>query len=203
METKRKQKLTLALFDFDGTITKNDSMIKFIRFAAGDFKFLVGFTVLLPVLISYKLKLMSNHKAKEIVLCYFFKGWSEAKFVKMASEYSLNHIKKILRPEAVKKINWHRQNGHKVVVISASLECWLRPWCEANDLELIATKFEIKNGRISGKYLGKNCYGIEKANRIKELYDLSKYNKIYAYGDSKGDKEMLALADERFYKPFV
>lgn len=63
-------KQVLAFFDFDGTITKNDSMIKFIRFAAGDFKFLVGFTILLPVLISYKLKLMSNHRAKEIGLCF-------------------------------------------------------------------------------------------------------------------------------------
>lgn len=196
-------KQVLALFDFDGTITRNDSMIEFIRFAAGDFKFLVGFTVLLPVLISYKLKLMSNHRAKEIVLCYFFKGWSEAKFEKMASEYSLNHIKKILRPEAVKKINWHRQNGHKVVVISASLECWLRPWCEANDLELIATKFEVKNGLITGRLLSKNCFGAEKVKRIKENFDLKKFDYIYAYGDSKGDKKMLALANESFYKTFV
>ena len=154
------------------------------------------------MLIVYKLKLIPNYKAKQWMLSYFFKGMNEQQFYKVAEEYSLNHIDTIVRPEAMEKIAWHKDQGHKVVVVSASIECWLKPWCVQNDLDIIATKLEIKNGLVTGKFLTKNCYGIEKANRVRETYNLNDYEYIYAYGDSRGDKELLELADETFYKPF-
>jgi len=192
----------LALFDFDGTITKDDSLIKFIRFAVGDTQTLWGMILLSPMLILYKLKLILNYRAKEIMLSYFFKGVSEQQFKKLATEYSLNHIDKIVRPKAMKKIKWHKSQGHKVVIVSASIECWLKPWCDKNSLELIATRLEIRDSLVRGKLLTKNCYGIEKVNRVKEAYNLNDYDYIYAYGDSRGDRELLEVADERFYKPF-
>ncbi len=192
----------LALFDFDGTITTNDSLIKFIRFAVGDVKFIFGMILLSPMLTVYKLKLIPNYKAKQYMLSYFFKGMSEEKFLQVANEYSLNQIKTILRPKAIEKITWHKKQGHKIVIVSASIECWLKPWCDENNLNLIATKLEIKRNIITGKFLTKNCYGIEKVNRVQELYKLSDYDHIYVYGDSHGDKELLALGDESFYKPF-
>ncbi len=194
--------MTLALFDFDGTITTDDSLLKFIRFVVGDRRFLLGLVVLSPMLVLYKFKLIPNYKAKQYMLSWFFKGMSKDAFLKVANEYSLVHIDKILRPKAIEKINWHKNQGHKVVVVSASIECWLRPWCEKNGLELIATKLEIKDDIVTGKLLSKNCYGVEKVNRIKELYNIEKYDYIYAYGDSSGDKQMLELAHEKFYKPF-
>ena len=197
-----KTEKSLALFDFDGTITIDDSLIKFIRYAVGDMKSLWGMIFLSPMLITYKLKLIPNYKAKQWMLLYFFRGMDEQKFQKIAKEYSLKHIDMILRPKAMEKIVWHKEQGHKVVIVSASIECWLKPWCDKNNLDLIATKLEMKNGIVTGKLLSKNCYGIEKANRVKEKYKLSDYDHIYAYGDSRGDRELLALADEKFYKPF-
>ena len=194
--------MKLTLFDFDGTITTDDSLLKFIRFVVGDRRFLLGLVILSPMLVLYKLKLIPNYKAKQYMLSWFFKGMSKDAFLKVANEYSLVHIDKILRPKAIEKINWHKNQGHKVVVVSASIECWLRPWCEKNSLELIATKLEIKDDIVTGKLLSKNCYGVEKVNRIKELYNIEKYDYIYAYGDSSGDKQMLELAHEKFYKPF-
>ncbi len=194
--------MTLALFDFDGTITTDDSLLNFIRFVVGDRRFLLGLVVLSPMLVLYKLKLIPNYKAKQYMLSWFFKGMSKDDFLKVANEYSLVHIDKILRPKAIEKINWHKNQGHKVVVVSASIECWLRPWCEKNGLELIATKLEIKDDIVTGKLLSKNCYGVEKINRIKEIYNLKDFEYIYSYGDSSGDKQMLELAHEKFYKPF-
>ena len=192
----------IAFFDFDGTITTDDSLLKFIRFVVGDRRFLLGLVVLSPMLVLYKLKLIPNYKAKQYLLSWFFKGMRKVDFLKVANEYSLVHIDKILRLKAIEKINWHKNQGHKVVVVSASIECWLRPWCERNNLELIATKLEIKDDIVTGKLLSKNCYGVEKVNRIKELYDLENFDYIYAYGDSSGDKQMLEIAHEKFYKPF-
>ena len=194
--------MKIALFDFDGTITTDDSLIKFIRFVVGDTKFIWGMAFLSPMLAAYKLKLIPNYKAKQYMLSYFFKGMSEEEFMRVANEYSLKHIDTILRPKAMEKIVWHKEQGHKIVIVSASIECWLKSWCDANNLDLIATKLEIKDGIVTGKFLTKNCYGAEKANRVKKQYNLSDYNYIYAYGDSRGDKELLTLADESFYKPF-
>ena len=195
-------KSSLALFDFDGTITTDDSLIKFIRFVVGDVKTMWGMFLLSPMLATYKLKLIPNHKAKQWMLSYFFKEMDEQRFLNVAKEYSLKHIDEILRSKAMEKIVWHKEQGHKVVVVSASMECWLKPWCNKNGLDVIATKIEIKEGMVTGKFLSKNCYGIEKANRVKEAYNLSDYDYIYAYGDTRGDKELLELADENFYKPF-
>ncbi len=192
----------IALFDFDGTITTDDSLIKFIRYAKGDMQTALGMLWLSPMLIVYKLKLIPNYKAKQMMLSYFFKGINEENFKEVANEYSLNHIKTILRPKAMEKIEWHKEQGHKVILVSASIECWLKPWCNENNLDLIATKLEMIDGIVTGKFLTKNCYGIEKANRVQEVYNLSDYDYIYAYGDSRGDKELLELADESFYKPF-
>jgi phosphatidylglycerophosphatase C len=192
----------LALFDFDGTITKKDSLIQFIRFGIGDAKFIWGMAVLFPMLTAYKLKLIPNYKAKQYMIAYFFNGMSEQRFNQVANEYSLNHIQSILRPKAMEKIAWHKGQGHKVVIVSASIENWLKPWCDENDLDLIATRIEIKNRIVTGGFLTKNCYGIEKSNRVNKAYNLSEYDHIYSYGDTRGDKELLALADESFYKPF-
>jgi phosphatidylglycerophosphatase C len=192
----------LVLFDFDGTITTDDSLIKFIRFVVGDVKTAWVMLLLSPMLITYKLKLIPNYKAKQWMFSYFFKGMDEQQFLKVAEEYSLKHIDTILRPKAMERIAWHKELGHTVVVVSASIECWVKPWCDKNSLDLIATKIEIKGGMLTGKFLTKNCYGVEKADRVKEAYNLSDYNYIYAYGDTRGDKELLALADESFYKPF-
>ncbi len=193
---------TLVLFDFDGTITTSDSMIKFIRFVVGDFKFYTGMLKLSPMLLKYKLKLMPNYEAKEQMLYHFFKDINEHDFKKLAKEYSLNHIDKIVRPNALKKIKWHQQQGHTITLVSASMESWLKPWCDKYNIGLLSTKLEFKNNYLSGKFATKNCYGIEKVNRIKEQYNINDYEQIYAYGDSRGDKEMLELADKQHYRHF-
>lgn len=194
--------MKLALFDFDGTITTHDSLIKFIRYSVGDIKFILGIIFLSPMLVAYKLKLIPNYKAKQWMLSYFFKGMNEQKFKKLAQSFSLNQIDTFLRPKAMKKIEWHKEQGHIVVVVSASIECWLKPWCDRNGLQLIGTKMEAIDDKISGNFSTKNCYGPEKVNRIREVYNLEDYRYIYAYGDSRGDKELLKLANSGHYRVF-
>ena len=194
--------MTLALFDFDGTITTKDSLIDFIQFTIGKSKYYKGLLVLSPILILYKLKFIKNNIAKEKFITYFFRDWDIKLFNKFAEQYSLNQIDKIVRKKAIEKIKWHQSKGHQVVVVSASIECWLKPWCEKHNISLISTKLEIKDNRLTGKFATKNCFGIEKSNRVQKVYSLENIDFIYAYGDSSGDKELLALADESYYKPF-
>jgi len=96
----------------------------------------------------------------------------------------------------------HNINRRALKSTIASLECYLKAWCSKNDIDLISTMLEVKKNRITGKLAGKNCYGNEKLNRIKEKYNLSEYNSIYVYGDSKGDKQMLDIADKKYFRAF-
>lgn len=194
--------MTIVFFDFDGTISTKDSMLKFVSYAVGKWNYSLGLLILSPILLAYKLKFLPNYVAKEKLISYFFKGLDSIYFQNIANKYSKEQIDKIIRPKAYERIKWHQEKGHKTVVVSASLENWLNGWCKKNRLELIATKLESKNNRLTGKFSTKNCYGIEKVIRIKENYNLEDYETIYAYGDSKGDKEMLNIADKKYYKYF-
>ncbi len=194
--------MNIALFDFDGTITGKDSLVDFIQYSFGKVNYFKGLAILSPMLVAYSIKMVPNHIAKEKLIAYFFKNWDYKDFHEQAGKYSLEKIDKIIRPLAIDKLMWHKQQEHKIVVVSASIESWLKPWCDRNNIELIATRLEFKVNKFTGKFASKNCYGIEKENRIRETYNLSDYEIIYAYGDSVGDKEMLALADKSYYKPF-
>lgn len=193
---------TIAFFDFDGTLTTKDSFLEVIKFQKGNYSFYLGFVLLLPIMVLYKLKVIPNWKAKEIVLTYFFGGTLLTDFQKASDEFANQEIKKMLRPEAFKKLQWHRKEGHRVVVVSASVSNWIRSWIDSEKLELISSEMLELEGKITGKLKGKNCYGNEKAVQIKARINLTDYNDIYAYGDTSGDTEMLALATYPFYRKF-
>ena len=194
--------MRLAIFDFDGTITTKDSLIEFIHYAVGPLCFFVGFTYLAPVLILYLLKILPNWKAKEITLTYFFKGWSADKFQKIANDYSQKKLPFIVKKSALEKITWHQAQGDKIIVISASLENYLSPWCQTYHMELMATQLEIENGQLTGKLNTPNCYGKEKIKRLKEKYRWEDFEFIYAYGDSEGDKALKEISQEFHFRTF-
>lgn len=196
------EKHTIAFFDFDGTITNKDTLLGFIFFSIPFYKILIGSFILLPVLLRFFLKIDDNSKSKEKVYTYFFSGIRENILLGQGSAYALKKIPGIARIEALRKIYWHKSQGHEVVVVTASAEYWVRPWTNNNSIHLIATKLEVIDGVVSGKYQGLNCHGNEKVDRIHKVFDLDKYDDIYAYGDSSGDLSMLRLANHSFFKTF-
>jgi HAD superfamily hydrolase (TIGR01490 family) len=194
--------MVLAIFDFDGTITYRDSFRHFLQYALGKSVYYRGLISLSPVLIAYVLGIVPNYAAKQRVFAHFFGGWSAENFAVLAEKYSSSHIDKIVRPEALDRIAWHRGQEHKVVVVSASLKNWLSHWCQSQGVDLISTEIEKQNEIITGRFQTPNCYGIEKVRRLKDRFDFSEIEYVYAYGNSSGDREILNLADEKFYRYF-
>ncbi|HFU76671.1 MAG TPA: haloacid dehalogenase-like hydrolase [Arcobacter sp.] len=192
----------IAFFDFDGTIIRGDSLIEFIKFVVGDFNYYKGLFFLSPMLILYRFKLIKNDVAKERLLSYYFRGYTFDEFQKLGNQFSLNEIDRLVYEDALKRFLWHQENGDEVVIVSASIECWLQAWCKKNGIDLISTKLATYNNVLTGKFSGKNCYGKEKKNRVLEQYTLDNYDEIYVYGDSKGDRELLTLATKSFYRYF-
>ncbi|AKT91487.1 HAD-IB family hydrolase [Campylobacter gracilis] len=194
--------MNLVLFDFDGTITRDDSLLEFVAYVVGFKKFFRGILVLSPILAAYKLGLASNNFTRRKLLGYFFAGMSADKFDKICKKYSTTHIEDILKQSAMDKIASYKAAGDRVVIVTASLEDWLRPWCEAQGLELLGTKIRRKGGIITGEIEGQNCYGAQKVARVRAAYDVQAFDRVIAYGDSRGDREMLEFADEAHYKAF-
>jgi HAD superfamily hydrolase (TIGR01490 family) len=192
----------LVLFDFDGTITTEDSLKKFLLFYHGFTKVFIGLTLLSPILIGYLLKIVSNSIAKEILIQWFFKNESISTFNAKCDQFARGEIPKIQRQEAINLINEYKANGDTVAVVTASPENWVIPWCLQLNIQCIGTKLHVGNNDLTGKFEGKNCYGPEKARRIKALFNLKEFSEIIAYGDSRGDKEMFELATRHYYKRF-
>ena len=192
----------IAFFDFDGTVTTKDSFLELIKFQKGKTRFYFGFLINAPILILYKLKIISNQKAKEQMLRFFFRNIPQKKFQHRCDVFAEVVLPIYVRPKALQEIKKLAEKNIEVVIVSASAGNWIKKWSDTLNVDLIATVLEEKNDVITGKISGKNCYGEEKVKRINSLYDLSKYDKIYCYGDTAGDKPMLALGTNSFYKPF-
>ena len=192
----------MVLFDFDGTITTKDTLIEFVHFYRGRNNYFLGMLKLAPVLALYALRIIPNWKAKQFFLTRFFKGEKMEDFNRKCSNFSTVVLPALVRVEAQKAIDQYRAEQATIAVVTASAENWVKPWCDRNGIICLATQLHVEGGVITGKIKGRNCYGDEKACRIREHFNLSRFDKIIAYGDSRGDREMLALAHVQHYKPF-
>jgi HAD superfamily hydrolase (TIGR01490 family) len=195
--------MNLVLFDFDGTVTDCDSFLLFVRHAVGERKFFYGAAVLSPKILRFKMGKYPNYRLKQDFLAYFFGGWKEDDFNHAAHRFSCEKIPAIVRSAAMHCIRTHHEQGDQLVLVSASPENTLTLWCRQTGLDLLATRLEIVDGQITGRLLGKNCWGDEKVARVKKAYNINEFDQIYAYGDSAGDRAMLALADKPFYRQFT
>ena len=194
------EKRALALFDLDGTLTWRDTLSDLLCQHFGLGRCLAAGVRLSPWLLGVPAGLVHRDTAKVHVLRHFFGGMPEADFVALGQHYALNCLDRLLRPQARQALDAHRRAGHRVIVVSASVSDWIRPWTESLGIELIASELARRDGRITGELAGPNCRGPEKVRRINAVLDPAAYQPVHAYGDSRGDREMLALADHPVYR---
>lgn len=185
---------TLILFDFDETLYEKDSLLEFTKFYKGKILFNIGMIVLSPILIAMKLGLISNEKAKQKFISYFFKNEKYDDFKASAKKFSLSEINLNLNTALNIEFCKHLDNQQEICIVTASLPEWIEPWANKQNTTVIGTKINVINNIITGKLETKNCNGIEKVNRITAIFSLDKYEKVIVYGKGKGDLEMHKLA---------
>lgn len=192
----------VAAFDFDGTITCRDTLRPFLLQLAGCGGVLRGVVPLLPMLFGYGLRLIPNDVAKERVLRRFLGGMNNEALHRAGARFAQEQLPRMVRPAALARLQWHQAQGHRCVVISASIEHYVAPWARGAGFDdVIATRLALDdNGCVTGRYDGANCYGAEKARRLHALLGARADYELYAYGDSRGDRELLALADHAYYR---
>lgn len=195
-------KTTIAAFDFDGTITTRDSLLPFLLFTYGKLKTFQKLIPLTPLFIKYLMGLAARQETKEAILAAFFGGMPRDKLLAQGKAYaSSDRMKRLLKTQAIERLDWHKKQGHKCIIVSASVDAYLPAWGELMGFDdVICSRLAYDhNGLVTGKLLGKNCWGPEKPRRLLELAGPKEGFFLYAYGDSRGDKELLELADFPFY----
>ncbi len=190
----------LAVFDFDNTIVSKDTLFDFLRYSTRFSNYLFKIAVETPSLVSFKLGKISGHHAKERLLSRFYKGSTSQHLSDIMTEYSRNRIPQILNHSVYDRIQWHKQHNHHLLIASASIDEWIRPWAENEGFHhIIATKLAFCDGQFSGKLHGKNCSGEEKVKRLERLLpDLLKHH-LYVYSDNWSDLPLFQIAHEPFY----
>jgi HAD superfamily hydrolase (TIGR01490 family) len=191
----------LYLFDFDGTLTYKDTMFLYLKFY-NPAKFKIQFIKHIPLFVLLKLKLADPEKVKKSFISSILKGERKFKIEKVSEEFFNQFFPDIFRENALEFIKNIDRTQVESYIVSASLDIWVKPFAEKLNMKLLATKAEFKEDIFTGNFIGKNCNGQEKVNRIKVAIEGKKYDKTIAFGDTFGDKEMLAWANEGQFEFF-
>jgi phosphatidylglycerophosphatase C len=191
---------SLALFDFDGTITWSDTWTPFMRTTIRPWRMAVGRIVLSPVVVGYRLGVVSASRGRCAAARVAFAGEDAGAVRRLGADYAARVLPQKVRPGAIERLEWHRSRGDDVVIVSGSLDVYLKPWCAERQLACICTTLEERDGRFTGRYVDGDCSGAEKVRRVRQRYDLSRYEAVYAYGDSGEDRELLELAHHKSYR---
>lgn len=188
-------KPSLALFDFDGTITDEDMFTLFLNYSASGSRKWLGKVVIMPFYVLYKAGIISARRIRPIASFIAFSGRETKQVQALGEHFARDVIPRHLRREAQNKLDWHRQQADTIVVVSASLNAYLKPWCKAHSYHLLCSEILSDKARMNGLYRNGDCSLERKAARVRETFNLSQYKAIYAYGDTHEDIPMLKLAD--------
>ncbi len=187
----------VAAFDFDGTITRADTLGPFLARVVGRARLYRSLLLRSPVLAATFVGIADRDAEKERLCGRLLAGRAAQDVTDVGITYAAELLAaRPFRKEMLDRIAWHRSENHKVVVVSASLNVYLEPL--ARDLgidHVICTSLEVDSaGTITGKLVGGNVRGPEKARRLQTWLGDGPVE-IWAYGNSNGDRELLAMAN--------
>lgn len=184
----------VAVFDFDGTLFDGDSLLPFLRRLVGTRRLSLGAIRAWRQLVQLPRGGAHRDLAKAALLARVLAGVRVSRANEEATAYA-ERLERELRSDVVERLRWHERSCHDVVIVSASPEIYLRPLAERLGVTaLLSTCLEVEGDFFTGRLLGANVRGEEKVRRLRGwLGGRSPF--LYAYGDSEGDRELLAAAD--------
>lgn len=199
---KSEESEKLAIFDFDGTLTTKDTLLAFIEFTKGKRRLYQELLLLSPELILMKLGFGNNEKVKIKLLSRLFKGMQKETLEKLAEDFCAQNFTSLLRPKGLAKIQALKAENYRIILVTASVNIWVKPFAKKLDVELIATEFLFKDQLFTGRLATPNCRGIEKINRLKKYLKQKKIPPYLMFGDSDGDQALYNQASQYFHRHF-
>ncbi len=192
----------VVAFDFDGTLTVRDSFMAFLACKAGPWRFAAGLARLAPAAAGYLIR-RDRGVLKAAAVRVFLKGMTRQNLQASAQAFALESVGRLLRPDAAAAWRDWQGRGARLLIVTASPEELVRPFADLLEAdELIGTRLAYDSaGRVTGAFDGENCRGPEKVRRLEVLLGPSP-RLAAAYGDTSGDREMLAIAEMQGFKVF-
>jgi phosphatidylglycerophosphatase C len=190
----------VAAFDFDGTLSTRDNVVPFLRRVAGSAATARAFAVTATRLSRRGRSRWTRNDIKADLVQRLLAGRDAAAIETSARGFAADVVGRHLRADAVELADWHRTQGHRLVIVSASFAVYLRPIADRLRFDaVLATELEVgDDGRLTGRLDGANVRGPEKARRLDAWLDTAFDGRpafVWAYGDSSGDRELWARAD--------
>lgn len=191
----------IAVFDLDGTLTRRDTLLPFLRAVAGTRRtaravVAAAWPLARSRIGSAAVRERASHAAKEAVLRRLLAGLELASMARQARSFAEAVVADDLRADVVAKVDHHRRSGDELVMITASPELYAGPIGEMLGFDVVlGTRLEVdEHGCLTGRLAGRNCRGAEKVERLR-AWTTSAEVVVHAYGDSAGDRELLESAD--------
>jgi phosphatidylglycerophosphatase C len=189
----------VAAFDFDGTLTTGGSVVSFLVAVTSRGRVrgaLAGLA--LPLIRGAVVSGPAADAAKQGLFERVLSGVSVEHLDRVGPDFAQRHLEQHLRPEVKRRLDWHKDRGDRVVVVSASPEAYVAPAARLLGADgALATRLEVADGALTGRYDGANCRGEEKLRRLTAWVaeDPEQPVRTWAYGNSRGDLRMLTAAD--------
>lgn len=196
----------IVAFDFDGTITKGDTFLDFAFHAVPKIRFMLGLILYSPVLGLFLLGVIPGGWVKQKLFSFYYRGWTKEEYKEKTAKYWNQYFSVKVRAKAIDSINKFKTAGQTVVIVSASPDLFLNIFASRLGIDskyVIGTKIEVVDGILTGFFCGDNCKGKEKVRRLIKVFPNREEYHLIAYGDSKGDKDLLDFADDSYYKFFT
>ena len=206
-DTAATARRVVAAFDFDGTITDRDTLVPFLVLAFGRARVAATFGALAFTGLGYLVRRVSIDEFKRRVLRRLVAGVPASRLRALGPAHA-RAIAPWLRPAVLARIAWHREQGHRLVLVSSTLDLYLADVAAPLGFDdVLCSRLETRVDaagieRFSGELEGADCTGAEKPRRLAALLGGLEAVELHAYGDSHGDRDLLAAADHAHYRPF-
>jgi phosphatidylglycerophosphatase C len=198
-------KTVVVAFDFDGTLTRRDTLGPFLIRILGWPKFLRALFLSAPWLAAYVLLLTSNHQAKARLLKVSLAGLSQEQAQRHAEDFVHRYLPTQWQISAMRQLVQHQHQGHRCVIVSASPSVYMHAVAASLGADaVLCTEMEVQNGRYTGYMATPNCHGEQKVHRLRVWLRETQRDgimpELYAYGDSRGDLPLLEMANHAWYR---
>lgn len=202
IEDTKERMQPVAIFDFDGTITRKSTTVSFLKFIYGPV-FYAKFAGKLHALILYYCKLMDIDQLNKLIADSFFKNVEREFLFHSGEQFSEKMIPSLIRAGVFQRIKWHKEQGHYCILATSAYNLYIDYWASAHNFDnCVSTRIAFnEHDKATGLLDGKSCYGEEKLRRVLELIG-TEPRTIYSYGDSEGDKAILNYATHPYYRLF-
>jgi phosphatidylglycerophosphatase C len=186
----------VAAFDFDGTLVERDSLLPFLQRVCGTAAVARALAIESPRLARLATGGGDRDLFKARLFGRLLAGRRVVDLDRVVSDYAEHVTARRVRSDMLDVVEWHRREGHELVIVSASPELYLVPIGRLLAFDaVLGTRLEVDDdGRLTGRLTGRNVRGAEKVARLRAHLGEGPL-RLWAYGDSAGDRELLELAD--------